>query len=74
MSNPDIKTPVKLPFSINWNKVFIISASMLGLSLVVALLFRSRTLIRIIEVLDIGVILTLLAIATYALIQNSKSK
>ena len=71
--NPDLKTPVKLP-TFNWDAILKRSALLMVIVTCIALLSRARTLLALAELFDVGVILVLLGLGTYALIARSVSK
>ena len=68
--NPDIKTKVKLP-TFNWDKILVRSAIAMGVVTGIALISRARGAIIAAEVIDVGVILMLLSLGTYAIIARS---
>ncbi len=63
---------IKLP-KINWDKVLPLSAAFLVLSMMFALLTRSRTILILVQFLDVAIILGLLGLVAIAL-ANKKNK
>lgn len=62
---------IKLP-KVSWDRVLVIAAFALGASLILALLTRSRTIILLVQFLDVAIILGLVVLVAIALAKNKK--
>lgn len=62
---------IKLP-KINWDKVLPLTATFLVVSLMFALLARSRTILLLVQFLDVVIILGLLGLVAIALANKKK--
>lgn len=70
----DIKTKLKFP-KICWDKVLIVSAGLMGLTLLLSLVTRSRTIIRASQIIDVTIVLVLLALVFVSTVNHySKTK
>lgn len=65
----DVKTKLNLP-EFPWDRILKICAIILGVSLVAALCIRSQTVVRIVQVIDVLVILGLILFATFAILKR----